>query len=87
MGSMKISQREARRLRKRVGELESLLRSQRMAWSREWPGGIHIWTSEANTDAKMATLRTARRLGRPIVAVADQGSPTIRYYAVNPDKP
>lgn len=38
----KISQREARRLRKKVIELEANKKAQNNAWGSEWPSGINI---------------------------------------------
>lgn len=66
---MKISQREARRLKKRVQELEKEINAQRASWSSDWPGGVHIATAEADMLATIcARLETARRLGHAVVA-------------------
>lgn len=35
----KISQREARQLRKEVAELKAVLRSQHIHWSKDYPAG------------------------------------------------
>lgn len=87
MGRLKISQREARRLRGRVQELETVLEQQRRVWARDWPGGIHVWTEKDQNAETMATFRTARKLGHAVVAVADHDTAVIRFYAVNPDNP
>ena len=39
-----ISQREARRLLKRVTELERKESTRANAWVSDWPGGVHIAT-------------------------------------------
>lgn len=64
-----------------------MLEAQRRVWTRDWPGGIHIWTEKDQDRETMATFRTARKLGHAIVAVADHNTPTIAFYAVNPDNP
>jgi hypothetical protein len=71
----KISQREARRLRARVAELEQTINAQHRSWVSDWPGGTHIcslsWTAEQIT---VARISTARRLGHAVVATdADDG--------------
>lgn len=63
---MKISQREARRLRKRVYELERILDAQKSQWSSEWPsstciGGINV------DPATHASIKTARLLKHAVV--------------------
>lgn len=63
----KISQREARRLRARVTELERELDKQRMNWSSDWPGGVHIATAE-NEKANAEKIQVARKLGHAVVA-------------------
>lgn len=77
---MKISQREARRLRKRVEELEELEDKRRQAWKSEYPGGVFLegisvqaWT--------YASLRTARKLGHAVV-VTTNGDNSIQFYAL-----
>jgi hypothetical protein len=69
-GIVKISQREACRLRKRVRELEAIQEGQRRQWRTEWPSGtvLERITPEAKT---VAIVDTARRLGHPVVVVPD----------------
>lgn len=64
----KISQREARNLKKRVAELEAKFRDQLNNWSGEWPGGAHIGTIEV-TAAHFNIAKTARALGHAVVVV------------------
>lgn len=63
---MKISQREARRLRKRVESLERVIEGQRRSWSAEFPHGVHIATVTV-TAADAAAIFTARKLGHAVV--------------------
>lgn len=77
---MKISQREARRLRKRVEELETLEERRRQAWKSEYPGGVFLegivvqpWT--------YAAMKTARKLGHAVV-ITTNGENTIQFYAL-----
>lgn len=79
---MKISQREARRLRKRVTELETHLDHQRRSWSQEYVGGVEItrtqWKAE---DVVPTAIRTARKLDHAVVCVGDDGG-LIRFIAL-----
>lgn len=60
-----VSQREARRLQKRVRELESQHDALLRGWGAEYPG-THIDTLTVN-DVEAAILRTAWNLKHPIV--------------------
>jgi len=67
-----ISQREARRLRRRVYELEKLERDRRYAWSQEWPNGVDIGRVQLVADSKLiGSIITARKLGHAVVALAE----------------
>jgi hypothetical protein len=61
-----ISQNEARRLRKRVVELESILEAQRSRWSSEWPGSVVLHRMDPGIETK-AIVRTARALSHAVV--------------------
>lgn len=65
----KISQREARRLRKEVMRLNAVLSKQQNDWSEDWPGGTHICTIFQLPELVMASIRTARRLNHAVVVV------------------
>ena len=65
---IKISQREARRLHKRVGELEKLLADQKSYWLKQWPGGVHLGSISVN-ETEWAIICTARKLGHACVIV------------------
>ncbi len=76
-----ISQREARRLQKRVLALEQMFARQRRVWGQEYIG-VEIarreWPQE---NALPVTIRTARLLGHVVMAVGDD-TDTIRFVAL-----
>ena len=86
MARTRISQREARRLQKRVQELERAALLQRRAWSQEYILGSEIGrTSWSENDAIPVAVRTARKLGHAVVVTGDQ-SGLIRFIALpHPD--
>ena len=57
-----ISQREARRLRKRVVELEQQASARLYRWAQEWPGGVAIGSEilDPKTHTAIVTVRTLR---------------------------
>lgn len=68
---MKISQAEARRLRKRVAELSEQLAAQKRSWLHEWPGGIHLGTiTMGERDFLVGRIEAARKLGHAAVLVS-----------------
>lgn len=82
--SKKISQREARKLRKRVTELEKINEQNASAWAREYIGGVNIATVPTS-EVHHAICRTARKLGHALVAVpSDNGKLELILYAVKP---
>lgn len=76
-----ISQREARRLRKRVAELEAMERKRRGAWNAEYPGGTHIgsFKFDERTDA---ALSVAMLLGHALVIGGKNSDGSRRIYAL-----
>lgn len=84
--SARISQREARRLKKRVAELEAIERRRNEAWTREWFGGtdLCVGLELGEGHPSIIALRTARRLGHYVVAVDDRTM--LRLYAVRQGK-
>ena len=61
-----ISQREARRLKRRVDELERAENARYSAWADTYPFGVHIATVPVDAPA-MAAIMTARKLGHAVV--------------------
>lgn len=79
---MKISQREARRLRKHVQALEDAALRMRRAWSQEYFGGVEIARATwGATDQVPTAVKVARKLGHAVVAVGDDGG-LIRFVAL-----
>jgi hypothetical protein len=80
----KISQREAKHLRKRVAELERHNEQNASAWAREYIGGVHVATVSVS-DVNHAICKTARKLGHALVVVpGDNGKWELSVYAVMP---
>ena len=73
-----ISQTEARRLRKRVHDLEQQIDTITSSYGREYPG---TWVASINAqETTVAKLDTARRLGHALVARLD--GQQVLFYAV-----
>lgn len=80
---MKISQNEARRMRKRLKDLETRDRQLANGWLKEWPDGVHLLTMDKTDvvgEEDVAVIRTARRLGHPVVVAEQAGS--LHFYGV-----
>lgn len=81
MARKRISQRDAARYRKRVEVLEADDRARRLAWARDWTGGVHI--ASVVTDAAVAvSARTARRLGHAVVVTIEANGNELRLHAL-----
>lgn len=80
MASKRISQREARRLRKQVEALRGIIRRQRLAWSQEYVRGVQICSIESHHFIDV--IRTARKLKHAVVAVPDDTGGYIRMVAL-----
>lgn len=76
--SGKISQREARRLRKEVTRLRRIIESQNLRWSAEWPSSTVICREEVNVGT-LASIRTARALHHAVIAVVQDNK--IAFFA------
>ena len=77
--SEKVSQREARRLRKRVHELEKELRATWDEWRPVWRPGIIIAVEPNATVEARAAITTARKLQHRVIAAVD--GENIVFYA------
>ncbi len=76
-----ISQREARRLRKRVDALESADRVRRNRWAATYPGGTHIATMAAvDLPKSLSAVETARNLQHAVVVTTDGNN--VLFYAL-----
>ena len=77
-----ISQREARQLRKRVAELERMIRQQNNRYAADYPGGVHLGSVSWEQATHLASaVYTARQLRHSVVAVSD-GERRFDLYAV-----
>lgn len=77
---MKISQREARRLRKRVADLERADSARRERWTQNYPGGTNIDTLTVS-EVEWFIVRTARMLGHACVVIPGN-MPQLLVYAL-----
>lgn len=80
MSTKPISQKEARRLKARVRQLEIILEEQRHRWGQHWPGGKNIATSVTPDTRLVASIETARLLGHAVVVTVMDGR--IYFYAL-----
>lgn len=76
-----ISQREARRLRKRIAEIEEQNWQRYSRWNRSFPGGT-LMQSLSLGEGPSATLNAVKRLGFVMVAKIDGNQ--LHIYAVKP---
>jgi hypothetical protein len=84
----KIPQREARRLRKRVAELEALIQRERSVYAGEWPGGVHIGSFSTDAaDSRFAAVHTARKLDHAVVVVSNDYKNFNVYALPHPKAP
>lgn len=78
----KISQVEARRLLKRVQEMERLGRERLLRYSSDYPGGINFHTMSINSEGA-ACIHTAQKLEHAIVVRIGHDD-KLYFYAVRP---
>jgi hypothetical protein len=77
-----ISQREARRLKKRVEELEARERARNNRWAGAWPGGVHLGGITRPDDWLNGRIDGARMLGHAVVVTVDSEVKKLNFYAV-----
>jgi hypothetical protein len=82
---MRISQREARRLKKRVAELEQAERRRRLGLL-DYRHGTHLVTFDAQTHIAWI-VKTARDLGHAAVLVFGDGGRLEVYGVKHPSEP
>lgn len=78
---MKISQREAKRLQKRVAVLEDVIIGQRNRYLAQFPHGFHIGTITRERDNLAGRIEAARILGHAVI-VTEQNTGTLEFYAM-----
>lgn len=77
-----ISQREARRLQKRVADLAHKIRVQRQQGNAAYVDGAEIYRFTLNASSHAPTaIRTARKLDHAVVVLCDDDN-TIRFIAL-----
>lgn len=76
---MKISQREAQRLQKRVRELQAMEDKRRNSWVADYPGGVNIVNIVGDSTCR-AVVSTARKLGHAVVVTSNGDS--LQFYAL-----
>lgn len=81
---MKISQREARRLRKRVQVLEEEQTTRISRYRNSYPGGVHLVTLNELADYVDGQLAAAAKLGAALVGRWDETGKQLYVYAVLP---
>jgi hypothetical protein len=81
-----ISQREARRLRKRVEELANEIDQRRNAWAADYVGGVHLGTLVLGDDPGAIELfgqiKGARKLRHAVVVTLETDGRRIRFHAL-----
>lgn len=77
-----ISQREAKRLMKRVKDLELIINDQRHAWAAEFVSGTHLgtWPRASVGDELFGAIQAARKLRHAVVINAQ--SDGVKFYAL-----
>ena len=80
--TVKISQREARRLKRRVALLEQERRDQRNRWATDWPGGVHLGHIAREIDFLTGRIDAAQMLGHAVV-VRQEANGRINFYALS----
>lgn len=78
---MKISQREARKLRQRIEALEREITLQRRVWNQEYVHGVEIARHAFPHDFVPEAVKVARKLGHAVVCVGDD-TDTLRFIAL-----
>ena len=78
---MKISQREARRLRKRVDELERQQLQRLSRWASNYPGGVVLGSIRRDKDCLTGRIDAAHMLAHAVVVrQGEQGE--ITFFAL-----
>lgn len=81
MSSSRISQNEARRMRKELRALQARDVARARAWSAEYPGGVCVASMEAN-DVALTAIRTSRALGCAVVVTSSASDRRVYFHAI-----
>ncbi len=74
----RISEREARRLRRRVEELERQEEIRLRRWTSEFPGGVHLVSLQLTPECA-AAVNTAIKLGHYVVVKTSENTNAYLY--------
>lgn len=77
---MKISQREAHALKRRVKELGWEQNRQRYRWAADFPGGVLLGKLPRNSDWLTGRIDAARTLGHAVVVTQEDS--TVSFHAL-----
>lgn len=79
----RISQAEARRLKRRVNQIEEAERLRRVRWRADYPGGTHLGSVDLSGNPRLAgRIEGARMLKHAIVATIEGDGVTLNVYAL-----
>jgi hypothetical protein len=83
-GAVRISQREARRLQKRVSDLEQMLRDIRTPGpSLDYPGGVNVATETGVGERTRTAIQTSMKLGHVVIcAVRNTSDNAVAFFAL-----
>ena len=79
--SKPISQREARRFKKRVQGLETQLDDQRRRWGAKYVGGVYLGSLTRDRDWFSGRVESARMLGHAVV-VTEESDGKLNFFAL-----
>lgn len=81
----RISQAEARRLKRRVAELVQAENQRRFGWAQSYPGGTHVGSFSLTDKPRLAgRIEGARMLQHAIVATIEGDGVTVNLFALPP---
>jgi histidinol-phosphate/aromatic aminotransferase/cobyric acid decarboxylase-like protein len=83
---MKISQREARKMKQELEALRARENSRFSRWGSDYPGGTHFLTLTVSESAAYA-IRTAQTLQHAVVVRIGSNTNDVRLYALPPPSP
>lgn len=86
--SKKISQLEARRLEKRVQELERREEGRFARWGSDYPNGTCVCTLKLDPNGRVCTaIKTSRMLRHAVVATAEEDGAVYFFALPSPKEP
>ena len=80
----KISQREARRLKRLVMDYAQRDRRNAYVYSSDYVGGVCLGSCSRDPDWLDGAIKAARQLGRPVIVTQSSDMKTLYFHAVKP---